>query len=902
MAALNQAKIITGLEELTANLNKSTFFFEFLKVYGFSKSTIQKLEKNDRTRNIGLIPGDLGLTKQIYFRPILDGDVNVELENILKNPSIKQNKVRFVIVTDFKTLSAYDFLVDDSISIDINDLRSNYDFFLPLTGKYEKPSAYSAHPADVKACEKMGRLYDNIKVLNHYDDSNLHSLNIFLTRLLFCFFAEDTGIFPVKGQMTNAMMSLTKSDGSDLPEFFQDLFKILDLPESSTERKEFSATLQKFPYVNGGLFREACEIPLLDAKARNILVDCGRLTWSEISPVIFGSMFQSVMNPELRHELGAHYTSEENIFKVIGPLFLDDLRAEFETIKELKTKSLKIKRLREFQIKLSNITCLDPAAGCGNFLVITFRELKTLELEIVTLLLNLEGKKERSVFMDWTAEYSKVSINQFYGIEIEEFPVDIARVSMWLMEHVMNKRFGEKLGAVIPSIPLRNSAHIINANSLVIDWRSLVPLDRLTFIFGNPPFCGRRSRTPEQVEEVATYFDYKDIDYVACWFKKAAKYIRNTTIRAAFVATNSISQGEQVSPLWKEIFDWGIHIDFAWQTFIWDSQAKGKAHVHCVIVGFSCCDVPKVLMSSHGEKRIVTHINGYLIDAPDVFLPIRSIPLCDVPKMKNGNVPLDGDALKVEAADAHLFKDCGFLKRLMGGRELLHSEIRYVLWLVDVAPEVIRQYPAVLERVNLCRKNRLAMKDPGTKKLAATPETFRDTANPHQYIALPMVSSEKRDYIPMDFLYEDTIPTNQIQTIPNATLYVFGILMSKAHVAWMKTVAGRLGMSFRYSKDVVYNNFPWPAVNELQKDLISNLAMNVLSARELYPNKTLADLYTPEKMPHELRRAHHELDMAVDQLYRKKGFETDEERLGHLFKCYAKLTSDCSMIGLQEED
>lgn len=437
MAALNQAKIIKGLENLTKNLVQDSFFFDFLKVFGFSQPTIQKLAKNDRSRNIGIQDDDYGLTKQIYFRSIKrNQNARAELDELLKEAVIKTQKVRFVIVTNFKTLVAFDARVEDSIEIDLEDLRSNYDFFLPLTGKYEKPLAYSTHPADTKACEKMGRLYDIIRQLNHYDESNLHTLNVFLTRLLFCFFAEDTGIFPIEGQMTKAIESMTQKDGKDLPEFFTDLFAVLDLPEKSKFRKDYPATLRAFPYVNGGLFKERCAIPKMNAKARNILLDCGRLTWSDISPVIFGSMFQSVMDPELRHELGAHYTSEKNIFKVIGPLFLDDLKAELEGILELKQSKSKLKKLQDFQDKLASIVCLDPAAGCGNFLIVAYRELKHLELQAVEAMLSFEKVKDQSLFMaDWAEKYSKVSINQFYGIEIEEFPVDIARVSMCDVGH-----------------------------------------------------------------------------------------------------------------------------------------------------------------------------------------------------------------------------------------------------------------------------------------------------------------------------------------------------------------------------------------------------------------------------------------------------------------------------------
>lgn len=924
MTTINQAKIIKGLEQLSSKLDKTTFFFEFLKIYGFSKVTIQKLEQNDRTRNIGFNPGDYGLTKQVYFRSITDGDVNIELEKLLDHPSISQNKVRFVIVTDFNTLAAYDFLVEDSISIEMSDLRSNYDFFLPLTGKYEKPSVYSEHPADVKACEKMGRLYDIIKVLNHYDDSNLHSLNIFLTRLLFCFFAEDTGIFPIKGQMIDAMIALTKKDGSDLPDFFQDLFKVLDLPESSSDRRAFSATLQKFPYVNGGLFRESCEIPSLNAQARNILIDCGRLTWNEISPVIFGSMFQAVMDKELRHERGAHYTSEKNILKVIGPLFLDELKSTFENIRSIKTKSLKIKRLREFQASLSKIICLDPAAGCGNFLVIAFRELKQLELSIVVELLNIEEKTERSVFMDWTNEYSKVSINQFYGIEIEEFPVDIARVSMWLMEHVMNRKFGLKLGAVIPSIPLKNSAHIFCANALNIDWDKIIPIKDLNFVFGNPPFGGTDTTNKSQKEDLKNIFKGKRIgylDYCAAWFELASlAMIKNPEIRCAFVSTNSIFQGEQVFTLWEPIFNRSQEIDFAHQSFQWRNEAKDNAGIHCCISGFSPSKQKKldkrlfIESKTSADKKIlekkVNYINAYLQDAPNVIVKSISDPISPRPNLIFGNKPSAKAFILNESEYRDLKNNNSSLlphiKKYIGAKELINGTHRYCIWLKGISIEDIKQnheLNAISTQVQLERSDNKGNPKPQHKGYPS--HLFRQITQPQGVpcLVVPCVSSERRAYIPMAIVDENTIIANSAFVLGEPELFTVGLISSRMHMAWMRTVCGRLKSDYRYSRDLCYNTFPWPNANSQQKKVIENLAMNVLMAREMYPAMTLADLYDPNLMPPELLKAHHELDLAVDRLYRKRAFTSDEARLSHLFKRYEKLISgeDCSMLFEEEE-
>lgn len=899
----DQGKIIKSLEGLVAEIpSGKSFALKFLKAYGFAAATIKRLEQNDRSRNIALLPGDIGLAKQIFIRTVENANPGLVLKDLLSDSTLTSAKIRFFLVTDFKRLAAYDKRVDDSIEIDFTDLATNYDFFLPLTGNFEKPLAYSAHPADAKACEKMGKLYDIIRVLNADSDDAIHSLNIFLTRLLFCFFAEDTGIFPVKGQMTDALQSMTAADGSDIPTFFTRLFEVLDLPMTDPRRNLYPAVLQKFPYVNGGLFSEHSPVPRMNARARNLLIECGRLVWSDISPVIFGSMFQAVMDPELRHERGAHYTSEKNIFKVIRPLFLNALESELQSI--LEAKSNKKKRLLEFQEKLASIKCLDPACGCGNFLVIAYRELKTLELKSVEALLELGGQRDRSVLADWTEDYSRVSINQFYGIELEPFPVEVARVSMWLMEHVMNQKFGLLLGQVIPSIPLKHTAHIVCGNALTCDWESVVPASELTYIFGNPPFVGRPSRTPEQRQEVEKLTcgitGAKNFDYVCCWYFKASDILqRNEHIEVAFVSTNSITQGEQITPLWTELCNRGLHINFAHQTFKWSNDARGNAGVACVIIGFSRINKqPKMIFSERGAHQ-ARCINGYLLPVDSLtFVHERRAPLqvCCTP-MVLGNQPTDGGNLIIEANDLDLFANIEaikpYIKKLVGSREFLHGEERYCLWLTK-APDSIKSIPVVADRIEKCRQMRLKSPKKATRLSAQTPHLFQDcrfSAPPDTAILIPRVSSERREYIPMAFVGPDTISTDANHMVPNGTLYDFGILESRMHMTWMRTVSGRLKSDYRYSRDLCYNTFAWPTVTPKQKEIIENLAGNILMVREYYPEMTLADLYDPDKMPDDLRKAHAELDAAVDKLYRKKPFADDEERLSHLFKRYEKLVS-----------
>ena len=911
MAKLNHAKIIKSFEELINTTNGKDFFVGFLKTFSFPASTIRNVQDPNNGRNIAIADGDYGLAKNMYFRPIAEGqDVRAVVQELVRNTAITKHKVRFFMATDFKRMAAYDARVDDWADFDFCDLKANYEFFLPLTGLYEKPLAYSSHPADVKACEKMGKLYDIIRATNQYDDEHLHDLNVFLTRLLFCFFAEDTGIFPIKGQMTKAIESLTNADGSDMQSFFERLFWILDMAPDRYARKQETATLAAFPYVNGGLFKDKIHIPTFNARARNILLECGRLEWNQISPVIFGSMFQAVMKPEERHSLGAHYTSEQNILKVIGPLFLDDLRAELDEL--LIAKRDQKRKLSDFQQKLSSLTFLDPACGSGNFLVVAYRELKKLELEAVKV---IKGSiVDRSMFDDWKGELSKVSISQFYGIEIEEFPVSIARVSMWLMEHVMNIEFGKSFGAVFPSIPLRDSAHIVCANALQTNWDDVIPADRLSYIMGNPPFCGSLVMTKSQKEDVLNVCNGIDVaksfDYVVAWYFKAKEQLeKNAKINVAFVSTNSICQGEQVYPLWKPFFEDGIRINFAHQTFKWSNEAKANAGVNCVIIGYGKVDLTWKLLykyksvNSEPEKFQVSSINGYLIEGGiDTLVKASPKPLSMCNDMTYGCMPRDGGYLIVEDEEFNEIRDnkdvLRYTKKMMGSRELLHSIPRYCFWLTGIAKEYALSIPFIGDRVKKCEEFRLKSTAASTRKMAETAHLFAQRTQPENCscIVIPRHSSERRLYIPMGFVNEETIVADSCQIVPNGTLYDFAILESRMHMTWMRTVCGRLESRYRYSRDLCYNTFPWPDAKETQRHVIEVLAQNVLDARDLYPELTLADLYDPDKMPQELKDAHEHLDRAVDQLYRAKAFENDEERLQMLFERYEKLVA-----GLKDE-
>ena len=734
----------------------------------------------------------------------------------------------------------------------------------------------------IQAGEIVGRIYEAL--LKQYDDNSpeaLRWLNILCVRIVFCLYAEDAGIF-TRDQFHDFLVIY---EAKDLRRALRDLFEVLNTPKEKRS-KYLQEELAAFPYTNGGLFEEEIEIPQFTEELKQTLLQNASLDfdWSDISPTIFGAVFESTLNPETRRSGGMHYTSIENIHKVIDPLFLNDLRRELDEILEEKVEKQRIHKLDSYQDKLASLTFLDPACGSGNFLTETYLSLRRLENEVIRE--RYHGQTMMGEFMDAV----KVSINQFYGIEINDFAVTVATTALWISEAQMLTETEHIIHQDIDFLPLKSYTNIYEGNALRTDWESIVPKDHLNYIIGNPPFCGRRYRTPEQIEDVAHFFDYKDIDYVACWYKKAANLIQGTNARCAFVSTNSITQGEQVPALWQDL---GVQIDFAYRTFRWDSEASLKAHVHCVIIGFSAKGVNNNPTIFDNDRIIkANNINGYLLDAPNVYITLRSKPIADIPLMRNGNVPLDGDALKVEAEDVKDFIDCKhLLKRLIGGWELLHNEPRYVLWLVGISPMEIKRYSSVYHRVKQCRENRLGMKDKGTQRLADTPTTFRDTLNPDNYIALPMVSSERRRYIPMAYFHGDTIPTNQVQIIPDATLYHFGILESNVHMAWMRAVCGRLKSDYRYSKDVVYNNFPWPNPTDEQRTKIEQTAQAILDARALYPDSSLADLYDELTMPVELRKAHQDNDRAVMQAY---GFDvktmTESQCVAELFKLYQQLT------------
>ena len=783
-----------------------------------------------------------------------------------------------LMVCDFATIVLHSRTTGEKFSFKTKDLRKHIKRFADIAG-YETTRIYENQiDVNVKAAEKMARLHDALKEYGYEG----HCLEVYLVRILFCLFADDTGIFP-DSSFANYIEN-SREDGSDLSSRLAQLFEILNCSDViRAKRKLLTPTLLQFRYINGGLFAQSLPFADFNAKMRQTLLDCCAFDWNKISPAIFGAMFQGVMDKKQRRELGAHYTSEENILKLINPLFMDALWREFDRVKAVPA------RLDAFHHKIASLKFLDPACGCGNFLIITYRELRLLELEILKMKTNT-GQRHLDI-----STMLKVSVEQFYGIEYEDFPCQIAQVGMWLMDHQMNLRVADMFGMYYARLPLTQSATIVHANALRMDWEDVVPAKELSYILGNPPFVGARIMSAEQKDDLLHVFeDTKNagnLDYVCCWYKKAVEIMqKNRRISTALVSTNSIAQGEQVAILWKPFFDKGIHIHFAYRTFKWSNEAKGKAAVHCVIVGFGMQKQTDNFIVNNDTRHKAENINGYLIDASNICIESRKKPLCAVPEIGIGNKPIDGGYYLFTEAEKNEFVKKEplsekYFRKWLGSEEFINGKVRYCLWLGDCPPSELKSMPECLKRVDAVKQYRLASKSAPTRKLADKPRRFHVENMPtSEYIVIPEVSSENRYYIPLGFLSPDILSSNLVKIIPNATLYHFGILTSSVHMAWTRAVAGRLKSDYRYSKDIVYNNFPWPEADGKQKATIEPLAQAVLDARALFPESSLADLYDPLTMPPELLKAHQKLDRAVMKLYGFKANMAEAEVVAKLLE------------------
>ena len=868
-----------------------SFLNEFFGVFGIDRKRVGTFEKK--------VP--MGKNRNGYIDLLWKGVILVEMKSRGKNLDRAYGQARdyafnlddedlpeYVMVCDFENIRLYRQTTNQIWNFKTALLHKNVKLFSALAGYKPSISLPEELRVDRKAAEKMAKLHDILKASGYEG----HSLEVYLVRLLFCLFADDTGIF--EKNIFFEYVSNSRQDGSDLAPRLAQLFQVLNTsPQEREKQLWLSDELKKFSYINGKLFAEQLPIAGFNSQTLKMLRECCSLEWGYISPAIFGAMFQGVMNPIERREFGAHYTSEENILKVIKPLFLDELRNEFEQIKGNS------QQLKAFHEKLGRLKFLDPACGCGNFLIIAYRELRLLELD----LLAMEVDTSNALKLFDISEYCKIDVDQFYGIEYEEFPAQIAQLGLWLTDHQMNMLVAEQFGQYFARLPLRHSATIIHGNALSIDWTSIVSKNDLSYIMGNPPFVGSSYQTASQKSDMSLIFEGSvgagQLDYVAAWYRKSAEYIDGSNVRSAFVSTNSITQGEQVSLLWKPLFTrFSIHIDFAYRTFKWTNEAKGKAAVHCVIIGFSQArqKVPNKIYYSADQICEVENINPYLIDAPSIIVESRTTPICNVPKMHKGSQPTDGGNLILSNDERNEMiyqepQSAKFIKQFLGSEEFINRKVRYCLWLVNATPNELKSCNQILARVSAVRNFRLESKKEATRRWAEQPTLFTEIRHPNtNYLVIPEVSSEKRKYIPIGFLTPETICSNKLQLIPNATLYELGILSSNVHMAWMRMVCGRLKSDYDYSSHIVYNNFPWPSPTKEQRENIESAANGILEAREIFQETSLADLYNLLTMPNELLKAHRILDTTVMNAYGFSVKTTTEE------KCAAALLKQYEVI------
>ncbi|MGB6113573.1 MAG: DNA methyltransferase [Comamonas sp.] len=890
------------------------FWIAFFEIFGITDKRVATFELNVKKHGGGqgfvdlFWPGML-LVEQKSRGRSLDAAFDQALGYF---PGIAERDLpQIIIVCDFARFRVHQLASGKTVEFQLSDLHKHVRLFGFVAG-YKAQEIKAQNPVNIHAAERMGRLHDALKAGGYAG----HALEVLLVRLLFCLFADDTGIFQPANALRLFIEERTQTDGGDLGPRLAQLFQVLDTPEHQ-RGKHLDEQLAAFPYINGRLFEEPLPMADFDAAMREALLDACALDWSAISPAIFGSLFQSIMDGVERRNLGAHYTSEENILKLIKPLFLDALWAEFHKVKGHKN------RLFEFHKKLRRLSFLDPACGCGNFLVISYRELRLLELEVLRASYQ-SGQQTLDVH-----QLISLDVDQFFGIEIEEFPAQIAQVALWLVDHQMNLCVSEEFGQYFARIPLKSRPRIEHGNALTLDWNEVLPAERCSYVLGNPPFVGAKFMSDAQRADVRAVLDGVEnaglLDFVAAWYVKAARYLQQAepgavSPRAAFVSTNSITQGEQVGVLWGWLLAQGVHIHFAHRTFSWTNEAKGKAAVHCVIIGFGLQDLADKVIYEYedikGEPLAVpvAHINPYLIDGPDVIVSARMQPLViDLP-IVNGSIPADGGNLILDEAERAelLAKEPGaarWLRPYLGAQGFIRNEVRHCLWLKDATPSELRAMPLVLARVAAVRAMRAQSDKEATRRKSATPTLFTEDRQPDvgSYLAVPRTSSENRTYLPLGYLGHEVVAANDLQIIPDAGLFHFGVLSSRMHRAWVDVTAGRLKSDIRYSVKLTYNTFPWPDLpGKSEQDqppapvhkaqtAIETAAQAVLDARAAFPGSSLADLYDPLTMPPALLKAHQKLDAAVDAAYAlcggKKTWKSDAERVAFLFERYQRLTS-----------
>jgi hypothetical protein len=873
---MNIAQIESNLQKLSKPFKRESFIYDLLLAYGQPKASIKRLQQGGL--NLSKTEGEILWKKKLLFKSVKGEDLHEVIDNIKADDKALKNDPRFIIVTDFETLLAIDRKTSDTLDVPIHDIAKHFDFFLPWAGM-EKAQHQNENPADVKAAERMAKLYDEIKKDNTTKTpEEVHNLNVFLSRLLFCFFAEDTGIFE-KVQFTNAISSHTQTDGSDLQEYLDKLFVVMNTENS--KRKNLPHYLDAFPYVNGGLFRNKHHAPAFTRRSRQALIDSGQLEWKDINPDIFGSMIQAVVTPEQRGGLGLHYTSVPNIMKVIEPLFLNSLYEEFEAANG------NTKKLNALLHRIWNIKLFDPACGSGNFLIIAYKELRKLEMKIFKALNSLA--------------FSNINLGNFYGIEIDDFAHEVATLSLWLAEHQMNQEFFKEFGRAKPALPLKETGNIVQGNATRVDWVSVCPKkeEDEIYIFGNPPYKGSKKQSKAQKEDMAIIFngirDYKNLDYISCWFYLGAKYIEDTNSELAFVTTNSITQGDQVGLLWPNLFKRKLEIGFARTSFKWINNAKDNAGLNVVIVSLRVeKNKPKYLFSNFSQK--VANIGPYLNSGPTIIVNKRVDPISSFPEMAVGNMSLDGGFLKLTPEEKTLLVNLSvpnkFFRPLTGGDEFLNGIERYCLWIEDADLEIANSIPEIKTRIDNVRKFRKKGGDVARTLLHRSHQFRYRREAKNSYILIPCTSSEKREYLQCGILDAKFITLHSAQAIYDSEPWIFAVISSRMHMEWVRSVCGSLENRIRYSNVLGYNTFPFPEISSNLKQELQNHVYRILEEREYHSEKTLAQLYDPEKMPQGLKEAHNQLDLAVEKCYRSKPFESDEERLEYLFKLYEQMIAE----------
>ncbi len=878
---MNINQIEDNLLNITKTISEKSFIYDLLSAYGYPKASIVRLQ--DGGSNISKNSGEVVLKKKLFFKSIYGKDIHQAMSEVQKNCICAKYKPRFIIITNFKKLLAADTKNNDILEIDIKNLGAYCDFFLPLAG-FEKATYKDESPVDVRATECISRLVDELRktnTLNTFDQQ--HNLNIFLSRLLFCFFAEDVGLYN-KGLFVNSVISHTQQDGNDLNSYLEKVFNVLN----KKERKGCPEYLRKFPYVNGGLFEKSKITPLLSRKARQIIIEIGQMNWATINPDIFGSMIQIAVSSKNRGYIGIYYTNVKNILKMIKPLFLDGLYDELNRSKGSQ------RRLISLLGRIIKIKVFDPACGSGNFLIVAYKELRKLEIKIIRKLVELgKFKKPHS---------SQIRLSQFYGIEQDPLAFEMVMLSLWLAEYQMDVEYLNEFEGLVKHIPIKETANIVSGNATRLDWSKICPKKENdeVYVVGNPPYKGARKQSKEQKSDVAFVFNgfenTKNLDYAACWFYLGSRYIKSTISKFAFGSTNSICQGEQVGLLWPILLKQKVEISFAYTSFKWASNATENTGVTVIIIG----------MQKTGEKRTkklyinglahqVNNISPYLTATSNIIVHKRSTPISNLPLMPKGNMPYDGGNLILTTEEKNVLLEqypsaAKFIKRLMGSDEFINDIERWCLWILDQDQKDALAINPIKLRVDSVKKMRLSSSDSAAHDLAKRPHQFRETnITKYQSLIIPSVSSERREYLPVGFVDSSTIITNLAFAIYEAETWLFGIIASKMHMIWIRAVCGSLETRIRYSSALGYNTFPMPDISKEKKECIERLVFKIVEQRQLHSEKTMAQLYDPFKMPQSLSVAHRKLDLEIDSLYQDKPFESDNDRLQHLFMLYEEM-------------